>query len=199
LDNGPYVAPGEAVVDHLRRALPNRAKATLVAVDGATILGVKDQVARLPNGITHIVISIGGNDALGHQDFLRGGANSVAQVLRHLAEIGEDFERRYDEMLRTVLREKIPTTVCTIYYPNFPDPVFQRLAVTASTIFNDVILRVAFRAGVPVMDLRLIFDEPGDYANPIEPSSTGGRKIVESLLRVLAHHDFSRRRSAVYL
>ena len=193
------MARGEAVIDQLRRALPNRAKATLVAVDGSTINGVKDQIARLPNGITQIVLSVGGNDALSHQDFLMARANSVGEVLRHLAEIGDDFERRYSEMLRDVLRQKVATTVCTIYYPNFPDPVMQRLAVTASTIFNDVILRVAFRAGVPVIDLRLIFDEIGDYANPIEPSSAGGRKIVAALLRVLAHHDFARTRSEVFV
>jgi hypothetical protein len=49
-----------------------------------------------------------------------------------------------------------------------------------------------------VTDLRLIFNEGADYANPIEPSSAGRRKIVAAIERVLRHHDFSRQRCKVY-
>jgi hypothetical protein len=58
-------------------------------------------------------------------------------------------------------------------------------------VFNDVILRCAVDAGVPVVDLRRIFREPADYANPIEPSAIGGSKMVKVIARVVAEHDFA--------
>ena len=85
-----------------------------------------------------------------------------------------------------------------VYYPRFPDPILQRLAVTALTIFNDGILVHAFAAGLPVLDLRLICHEDADYANPLEPSVQGGAKIAAAIIRLLAEHDFTRRRSEVY-
>ena len=50
-------------------------------------------------------------------------------------------------------------------------------------MFNDVILRVAFEHHLPVIDLRLVCNEPADYANPIEPSGRGGRKIALAIAR----------------
>jgi hypothetical protein len=88
--------------------------------------------------------------------------------------------------------------VCTIYYPRYPEPVRQRLAVQALAVPNDVILRHAFARGLPVLDLRLICDRDEDYANPIEPSSVGGAKIADAIVRLLATHDFGRGRTEVY-
>jgi hypothetical protein len=77
-------------------------------------------------------------------------------------------------------------TVCTIYNGNFPDAQLQRLASVALTVFNDAILRVAFERRLSVIDLRLVCNEPSDYANPIEPSSHGGAKIARVIVRTLA-------------
>ncbi len=52
-------------------------------------------------------------------------------------------------------------------------------------MFNDVILRVAFEHHLPVIDLRLVCNEPVDYANPIEPSGRGGRKIAGAIARAI--------------
>ena len=77
-----------------------------------------------------------------------------------------------------------PTTLCTIYNGNLP--VSQApTARVALSIFNDVILRVAFEHHLPVIDLRLICNEPADYANPIEPSGRGGWKIANAIARSL--------------
>jgi lysophospholipase L1-like esterase len=199
LDNGPYVARGEAVIDHLRRLAPDGWRSTLLAVDGSVTNDVVGQLARVPKDATHLMISVGGNDALGHSGILEQRAEWVAEVIGELADIADAFEDRYRRMLARALRLGLPTALCTIYYPRFEDPTFQRLAVTASSVFNDVILRAAFANGLPVMDLRLICDEDSDYANPIEPSSSGGRKIVQKMLHLLAHHDFARGRTEVFV
>lgn len=123
----------------------------------------------------------------------------MAGALARLSATAEEFEAEYRSMLRAVLERGLPTAVCTIYYPRFPDPTEQRLAVAGLTVFNDVILRAAFQAGIPLLDLRLICDEDADYANPIEPSSHGGAKIARAIARLVAEHDFSRGRTEVYV
>ncbi len=197
-DNAAYVAGGPDVVAQLRERLPAGWSATLRAVDGAVIRNVSGQLSsRLPED-AYLVVSVGGNDALGHVDILQRSARSVAEVLGLLAEIAEHFEREYRAMLRMLLEQQRLTALCTIYYPRFPDPVVQRLAVTALAVFNDAIQRAAFQAGLPLLDLRLICDEDADYANPIEPSSRGGAKIADAIVRMVTEHDFSRGRTEVF-
>lgn len=197
-DNAAYVGGAPDVIRQLRERLPQGWAATLRAVDGHVVENVHTQLERLPDGATHLVVSAGGNDALAHVDFLTQTAHSTAEVLEELTEMADAFERRYRRMLEAVLRQGLPTTLCTIYYPRFPEPLLQRLSITALTVFNDAILRSAFSAGLPVLDLRLICDEDADYANPIEPSARGGDKISRAIHRVLQEHDFSRGRAEVF-
>ena len=150
----------------LRDKLPAGAKATLAAVDGATTAGVARQLERLPADATHLVVSAGGNDALGNIGVLEDSSRSIADALTRLAAIGDGFGRGYRAMLGSVLDRGRPTALCTIYDPRYPDPRLQRLAVTGLALFNDVITRAAFAHGLPVLDLRLICDEDADFANP---------------------------------
>jgi hypothetical protein len=179
--------------------LPPGWKATLKAVDGSVTRNVSSQAASIPTDASHLVISVGGNDALGHAGILSDSARSSAEVLARLADIGDAFEQDYSRAIDAVERHGLPTAVCTIYYPRFPEPDLQRLAVTALSVFNDCIIREAFRRGLPLLDLRLICDDDADYANPIEPSTRGGEKIAAAIRRVVTEHDFTRRRTEVFI
>jgi hypothetical protein len=197
-DNGAYVNGGPDVVRQLRAHLRN-GRATLCAVDGATTRSVPGQMQRVPSDATHLAVSIGGNDALGHIGVLDASAHSVANALNRLASIGDEFERDYHVMLSTVLARHLPTALCAIYNPRFPDPGLQRVGTTALTLFNDVIIRAAFAAGLPLLDLRLICDSDEDFANPIEPSAIGGEKIAVAIQRAMAEHDFGKGRTEVFV
>ena len=59
-------------------------------------------------------------------------------------------------------------------------------------LFNDVIIRQAFGAGIPLIDLRLTCNQPQDYANAIEPSSVGGEKIVNVIMNLVLEHNFQK-------
>lgn len=65
-------------------------------------------------------------------------------------------------------------------------------------MFNDVILRVAFDQGLSVIELRLICNEPGDYANPIEPSGPGGLKIARAIAQAVGAVEGTAGRSQVW-
>ncbi len=108
------------------------------------------------------------------------------------------FEERYERMLDAVLELGKPTAVCTIYYPRYPEPRMQKIAVAALASFNDVITRNAFRKGIPLIDLRYVCNEDSDYANPIEPSEAGGAKIANTIIQVTNFHKYDDMRTTVY-
>ena len=182
-DNAAYVAGAPDVVRQVRQRLPQGVQATLAAIDGSRVRDVPQQLRRVPDDATHLVLSVGGNDALGSGDFLGAPVSSTAEALLGLAGIGDEFERGYRSMLAEVLARGLPTAICTVYYPRFPEAALQKVAVAGLTVFNDAIIRAAFTRGLPLLDLRLMCTEVGDYANPIEPSTRGGEKIARAIVR----------------
>lgn len=198
-DNATYVGSGGVhVLGHLRERLPTPWKATLCARDGATTLDIERQLTKVPADATHLVVSVGGNNALMAGGILREKARSVAEVLGRFHQLGATFEKTYHEMLDAVLARGIPTGVCAIYNPAPADETERRVMSVGLQTFNDVILRAAFARGIPLIDLRLTCNEPGDLANPIEASSVGGAKIADAVARLVTEHDFSRAVASVY-
>jgi hypothetical protein len=197
-DNKAYVAGGPDVVSHLRARLPAGWRATLAAVDGAVAADVGRQLDRAPREASHLAVSVGGNDALRREGVLGEPARSVGEALARLAGAADRFRQDYRAMLDAVLARRLPTALCTIYDPRFPDPLRQRLAVAGLALFNDAIAREAFLRGLSLVDLRLVCDGDADFANPIEPSVQGGRKIAATIARFATEHDPRQRRSTVY-
>ena len=117
-------------------------------------------------------------------------------------------------MLTNALSFNLPTTLCTIYHPCFnhsemervsdymifdvDNNTLQKMAMTALPIFNDIIFQEAVNFNIPVIDLRLIFNDKLDYANPIEPSAIGGLKMSKVIKNVVYEHDFSSYNTIVY-
>lgn len=198
LDNAAYTHGGPDVVAQVRELLPDNWHVTLRAQDGSMTVDVARQVVLLPRDATHLVASVGGNDGIDASHVFTEGAANMAAALARLAEVQEKFAANYNAMLADVLRVGLPTALCTIYYPRFTEPMFQRLACTALALFNDVIILAAARHGLPVLDLRLICDAPEDYANEIEPSPTGGAKIATAITKLLQQHDFTQKRMTLW-
>jgi hypothetical protein len=197
-DNGVYV-PGEPDVrTQLEETLPLGWEATLLAVDGDTVTNVHDQLTNTPVGASHLILSVGGNDALGYMDLLTERADSIADAILFLSRRFEDFQRKYRDLLHDILSRNLPTGICTIYHPRFEEPELQEIACTALSLFNDCIMHEAILNRIPLLDLRTICNEDEDYANPIEPSSHGGAKIAKVITQVVVEHDFECRRTQVF-
>ena len=195
-DNAAYVGGGPDVVKQVRDRLPPGWKATLRAVDGSVTNGVERQLGQLPPDAGYLVVSVGGNDALGYASILEAGVRSVSEAVDRLATVRERFGQDYETMLDRVLERGLPTAVCTIYDTRIPQPRW-RLVVTALSVFNDCITRSAFARNLPVIDLRLICDQDEDYANPIEPSVRGGEKIAAAIAGLTSAAPNGRDRSVV--
>src|SRR3954465_13144556 len=115
LDNGAYVGGGPDAARQGREGVPAGRRGPPRAVDGSVIASLPAQLARLPRDATHLVLSVGGNDALGASGVIDEPARSVAEALGRLADIRDRFGRAYEAMLDRVLAAGLPTAVCTVY------------------------------------------------------------------------------------
>ncbi len=194
-DNAAYVRSQPAVIEHLGRALPPGWGATLLAVDGDSAIDVRDQLRRLDHSATHLFVSAGGNDAINASGVLGERVLTVAEAVGLLARAQARFRQDYQGLLGALLAVGKPVTVCTIY-DAIPGLGEAERAALALALFNDVIVRSAVEALVPVIDLRIVCDQADDFSDisPIEPSGHCGAKIAQVIADVVAQHDFSLRR-----
>jgi hypothetical protein len=185
-DNGRYVLGEPDVITQVRELAPAGWKASLLAVDGSMTDDIPGQVRRVPGEASHLVLSVGGNDALMNADILRAPAESIAHALGALRDVSQKFEEKYRRAVDACRQLRLPLTICTIYNGWFPDPEYQRVISTALMVFNDAILRLGIEFGLSIIDLRMVCSSAEDYANSIEPSSVGGAKIAKSIVNVVA-------------
>lgn len=188
-DNAAYVVQNQAVIELLTQKVHGDSNATLLAVDGAVTEEVHDQLDKLPTDSTHLFISSGGNDALESAHLLAEPVTSVFEAMGVFSEVINTFQAQYKNMLDDAISRVDNVIVCTVYDSI---PGYEREPLTALKLFNEVILREAFSQGLPVIDLRLICNDPADYSSvsPIEPSEQGGDKITDAILKVAQQHDF---------
>ena len=212
-ENSSYVNQGEPdVAKQVSELLPD-SKVTLLAVDGDYTQDVNVQLRKLPNKGTHMFISVGGNDGLKKMDLFRTRVNTVGEALDVIYGMRKDFEDEYKSMLENALSFGIPLTLCSIYYPRFESSALDRVidfiggndytsiqkkSMAGLAVYNDIITKEAFKAGVPLIDLRVLCNNDEDFANPIEPSAIGGKKIAKTIKKVVLSHDFSDKTSTVY-
>lgn len=196
-DNASYVPDRSPVIDQLRQVLSRGWLASLLAVDGHITEDVVQQLNDLPKDATHLVVSAGGNDALQESSILSEQACTVGDALGLFDEVRRRFRRSYCAMLEALSAVGKPIALCTIY-DRIPGLGPAELVALGS--LNELILREAFSAGLPVIDLRLVCDQPADYSHvsSIEPSSVGGAKIARVIAEMVTRHDFTSRRSSIY-
>jgi hypothetical protein len=162
-DNQTYTQGEPDVVTHLRSLLPSTWRATLRAIDGATTADVSRQFAEIPADATHLVLSLGGNDALMNSDLLGTSLKSSAEALRLFGERLDSFDEAYRRALGLLVERQRRLTVCTIYNGAL-EPDQARLARVALMMFNDVIVRAAVDCGAAVIELRSICTERTEVA-----------------------------------
>ncbi|WP_254506827.1 SGNH/GDSL hydrolase family protein [Anatilimnocola floriformis] len=184
-DNAYYVPGGPAVNEHVRRLLPKDWQASLLAVDGAKVADVARQLEQLPETATHLVLSIGGNNALWSAgNFFPVEASTVRDAMTTLAAAREEFQSEYRGLVKQLRGLRKGLAICTVYDAI---PGITPAEIAGLCLFNDVITRTAIAAKLTLIDLRTICNEASDFSSlsPIEPSAAGGGKIARGILDAL--------------
>ena len=196
-DNAAYVPGQSCVTDQLRAIMAPDVQVLMLAVDGHCVNDVPGQLQRVPERATHLIVSAGGNDALSHYEVLFAECGDSQELFSQWSRIQTGFRRDYRNMLEAVVSLNRHTALCTVYdaVPGVP-----QFAITALSLFNDVIVAEAVSAGVAIIDLRRVCTEAEDFSpvSPIEPSSQGGAKIAAALKRVVEGHGPGVGRCIVY-
>ena len=187
IDNKVYVNPGElSVKEHLEDQSGYVFKQ--LAVDGHTTNDVINyQLDSLTNLSTHNVLSIGGNDLLGHMSFLQSSLElTVVELLEQAVGLLAPIKKRYRTIVENLSQQNSKVLLCTVYEGNLMgDPYYSNVAFASKamvSMLNDIIFTTGTTFNVDVLELRNIFTKPEDYANPIEPSHKGGEKLSNKIL-----------------
>jgi len=94
-DNARYTLGAPDVLSQVREILPNDWKASLLAIDGSATQDIPSQLNSIPHDASHLVLSVGGNDAIMNSDILRTPAKSTSDALDALAATSARFEESY--------------------------------------------------------------------------------------------------------
>ena len=159
---------------------------------------LRGHVRQIPEDATHLVISVEGAWAIEASGLLQGGTQTVRDALDTLAMAADEFEGIFAGLMTAALETGLPTVVCTLVPSRFPGPAQQRVAATALAIFNDRIVRRAFAARLPIVDLRFVCDEDDDYASETLLSRAGVRKAANVIRAALYEVSRSVERTRVY-
>jgi hypothetical protein len=178
LDNEHYTMGAPDVSQRLHGMLGDDWAVSLAARDGAVTETLKYQLPHIPLDATHLVVSIGGNNAMGETGMLTDPREmTMRDAMSELSLMGEVFGISYEEAMTPLLSLGVPVTACTIYDCDFEDSA----VALGIAVFNDVILRFALAHDLGILDLRAVCTLPSDYELTIEPSATGGAKIAAAV------------------
>lgn len=178
------VAPhDDGVLAALRRTLPAGAVASSLARNGARIADLPAQLARLPEDVTHLVVSIGERDAAEALSGLAEPTETVAAALDHLAAIRDRFAARHAAVADALAATRRPVALCTVRDPAATADQPSRARRAAVDLLDDAIARIVFGRGLALIDLRLVCADGDDFTAGGTPSARGSAKIAAAIAR----------------
>lgn len=188
IDNKYYVGENEnSVLEHLQNI--SNDEFIQIALDGDTTRDVLDkqlQVSTIKDA-SKIILSVGGNDLLQNLSFLyKSNFENVNEGLICLQnQIFQPLTERYEAIVKVLSSYRANLLLCTVYEGDLGRTDEFRGVLDSSKImassFNDIVYKTAKKFNADVLELRQIFTESDDYANPIEPSHTGGEKLANAI------------------
>ena len=96
------------------------------------------------------------------------------------------IKNRYRTIVQNLSQQNPNLLLCTVYEGNLVGDSFYSDVAFASkamvSMFNDIVFNTGTSFKADVLELRNIFTTPDDYANPIEPSHIGGKKLSKEIL-----------------
>ena len=174
---------GPARVESL--LLPQESRPWKLTMLGAEEITRAGDLFQLPDGASHVLISIEGIGAIEESGLLDNRPDTYKQALLLLSMAADEYERQAGMLIQVAKASRLPTVVCNMVPPRYEDPERQRAVCTALAVFNDRLVRRTFAARLPLVDLNLVCTDGADYADPIRLSKQGLRKASNVVLSAL--------------
>ena len=187
IDNKVYVGQGElSVTEHLQ--YNSSSNFTMIAVDGDTTEdALENQLDNLKEPVSHIVLSIGGNDLLQNLHLLQDETSGMKFALEKSTELIGEIQENYTKILEHLSQYDAKVLLCTVYEGDLESDVlladYDKAGQAMLKMHNDTVYYLASKFDVDVLELRSIFTNKEDYANPIEPSHIGGEKLAKAIIQ----------------
>ena len=162
LKNNIYVNSGLAVDDHIKHIYKNTFN---YAKDNAYIKDVYTQLNHISpkynNSSTYIVISFGGNDLI---------------RMKETETVFIQYKKLY-----TTIKNKFPNAqkiILNLYYP--PQSLSNN---TVKTIIENWNYKLKKYLTSSILDISTLLDNKSDFVQIIEPSTSGGKKIADAIIK----------------
>jgi hypothetical protein len=178
LKNNAYVSDGKGIEELLAERTDG--KSICLARDSSTISNVYNQVEEIPHDFnsnyTTVFLSAGGNDILTHYVEGENDSNDTS-VLGHMF-------TSYKNLIQSI-KNKLPKAnivLLDIYYPD--SNTYQKYHSIINQ-WNNMIYNYAREPQnniFSVLKVSNVLTKDDDFSSGIEPSSNGGKKLVEAIL-----------------
>lgn len=173
--NDEYVSDGKSVNDLLQERKNN--KSMCLAVDHSKIVDIYSQLEQMPPGAdndsTVVFLSAGGNDILTYYVDQENSANDTS-VLGPMFAAYKKLVTRIQTLL-----PKAKIVLLDIYYPENLKYVQYHPVIKD---WNTTIYNYASKNKYEVLKISKVLTKSEDFSFGIEPSATGSRKIVETIV-----------------
>ena len=175
LKNDAYVSDGKSV-DQLLIERTN-GKTTCLAVDHSKIVDIYSQVDKIPDNLnsnlTTVFLSAGGNDILTH--YVDQGNDSTDTSI-----LGTMFAA-YKNLIKSI-QKKLPNANIVLLDIYYPDNMTYKQYHSVIDSWNKMIYEYATQNGLSVLKISGVLTQPDDFSFGMEPSASGSRKLVDTIL-----------------
>lgn len=176
LNNNSYVPDGQGIATLLKKQTPHGHVVNLAKND-AIMPQIPPQIDKLReldskynDSNTIIFLSVGGNDILmTYENHEKPDFDSMI----------EEYKKLVDSI--KIVASKAKLYLVDLYFPrNEENQIFWPII----TEWNNKLSKYAQDNNVSIFKVSSILTEPDDFVNQIEPSATGGQKMVDAMLMV---------------
>lgn len=157
------------------------------AVCGSVINDVYSQINNIDGEISHLFLSVGGNDICRKLLELKhcAGWSCLTYILC-------GFREQYRDLVMH-LKARFPNTqiiLCNLVSPNYPWRVASFFAGFGSRFINSQIHNVASELGLRVLDTFHTMSDRGDYADDVHPSPQGAHQLCWQIINMTRFGNF---------
>jgi hypothetical protein len=175
LKNEAYVSNGKSIYSLLKKR--TNGKTICLAADDSKIIDVYNQINNIPDDLNNNNTTI----------FLSIGGNNILSQLKNKEELDRDLRSIFNEYKKLIksIQDTLPDANIVLVDIYYPDNSKYEQYHSIINEWNNKIYDYAQNSKnniSSVLKISTILTQKDDFTNDIEPSSKGGKKLIESIL-----------------